>query len=291
MPRLTQVQSIRATGAAGQTSALAPGRASKRKSRAGVSKVALGAIGAIIPLMLCATSPAQAQGIDEFGAYGGRENEMYASPQNAALEIRFGRYLPNVDDEFNGAATPFADTFGDSNRYLIGLELDWQVLRIPHFGSLGPGIGWGYTKATAGAIVARTGERSEQETSLAIMPMYLVGVLRVDVLATDLGIPLVPYGKLGLGYAMWWSRSGDDSARDDNGAIGRSTSYGWQWALGGMLLLDALDPRSAAEMDENSGVNNSYFFVEWYNSYLDGFGGDRMEVGTNTWMLGLALEF
>jgi len=261
------------------------------RAPAGAHKKTLCAIGAILPLLIGAPSIAQAQGVDELGVYGESEHELYASPQHAALEIRFGRYLPNVDDEFNGGATPFADTFGNDNRYLIGLELDWQALRIPHFGSLGPGIGWGYTKATANAVVTRTGERSDQETSLAIMPMYLVGVLRVDLFAKDMGIPLVPYGKVGLGYALWWSRSGDDSARDDAGAIGRGTSFGWQYALGGMLLLDALDERSAAEMDENSGVNNSYFFLEWYNSHLDGFGGDRMEVGTNTWMLGLALEF
>ncbi|MCB9589243.1 MAG: hypothetical protein H6718_27765 [Polyangiaceae bacterium] len=248
------------------------------------------------PIALAASTlawaaPATAQGVDELGAYGGREDVHFESPQYGAVEVRFGRYVPNVDDEFNGAATPYADTFGDDSRYLIGLEFDWQLLRIPHFGSLGPGIGWGYTKSTAKAPLTSTGERSEQETSLTIMPMYLVGVLRVDVLAKDLDIPLVPYGKAGLGYALWWSRSGDESARDDNGTIGRDTSYGWQFALGGMLLLDSLDERSAIEMDENSGVNNSYFFLEWYVSNLDGFGGGKMNVGDNTWMLGLALEF
>jgi hypothetical protein len=43
-------------------------------------------------------------------------------------------------------------------------------------------------------------------------------------------------------------------------------------------------------MDAATGVNNSYFFLEWYNSQLDGFGGDQMQVGTSTWMLGLAFE-
>ncbi|MCA9644954.1 MAG: hypothetical protein KC492_29900, partial [Myxococcales bacterium] len=151
------------------------------------------------PIALAASTlawaaPATAQGVDELGAYGGREDVHFESPQYGAVEVRFGRYVPNVDDEFNGAATPYADTFGDDSRYLIGLEFDWQLLRIPHFGSLGPGIGWGYTKSTAKAPLTSTGERSEQETSLTIMPMYLVGVLRVDVLAKDLDIPLVPYG-------------------------------------------------------------------------------------------------
>ena len=58
--------------------------------------------------------------------------------------------------------------------------------------------------------------------------------------------------------------------------------------LGGMLLLDVLDRSSAVEMDTTTGVNNSYFFLEWYRSQLGT--SDQMKVGTSTWMLGLALE-
>jgi hypothetical protein len=55
-----------------------------------------------------------------------------------------------------------------------------------------------------------------------------------------------------------------------------------------MLLLDVLDRSSAVEMDTTTGVNNSYFFLEWYRSQLGT--SDQMKVGTSTWMLGLALE-
>ena len=80
-------------------------------------------------------------------------------------------------------------------------------------------------------------------------------------------------------------------SRDANGVTGEGASYGYQWALGLMLLLDNLDPLSARDLDSTFGVNNSYLFFEWYNSDLDGFGaGDQMQMGTNTWMLGLALE-
>src|SRR5690606_24899070 len=51
---------------------------------------------------------ARAQGVDEFGAYG---DTSPASDQYLALEVRFGPYLPNVDDEFSDAA-PFEETFG-----------------------------------------------------------------------------------------------------------------------------------------------------------------------------------
>ena len=119
----------------------------------------------------------------------------------------------------------------------------------------------------------------------------ILGVLRVDVLAHETAVPLVAVGKLGLGSALWWSGSGDDTSTDASGVEGRGISYGWQMALGGMLLLDALDRDAALGMDSGTGVNNSYLFAEWYFSRLDGFGsGKVMEVGANTWVLGLALE-
>ena len=238
-------------------------------------------------------SVANAQGVDEFGPYGGLERLGQAeSPQYMAFEARFGRYLPEVDKEFGGAATPFRDTFGKKNRYLMGIELDWHALRIPRFGILGPGVGAGYTRARAKALLDDgTGNRSSQDTSLAILPFYLVGVLRVDVLARETPIPLVPCVKAGLGYALWRVDDAGSRARDASGTKGEGRSYGLQYALGGMLLLDALDPEAAIEMDNTTGVNNSYFFVEWYFSNLDCFGGDCMQVGANTWMLGLALEF
>ena len=259
------------------------------------SKGVAGAVGAA---MLAAAASwlwpasARAQGVDDFGAYGQRaDTGASESPQDMALEVRFGRYVPEVDSEFDGGATPYEDTFGNDNRYLLGFELDWQLLRIPKFGTLGPGFGWGYTTISGDALLAGGGGRSDQETSLSIMPMYVAAVLRVDVLARDTPVPLVPYGKGGFGYALWWASDPDGVARDDDGVRGRGSSYGLQFALGGMLLLDSLDRGAAIEMDNTTGVNNSYFFVEWYFSNLDCFGGDCMQVGANTWMLGLALEF
>lgn len=245
----------------------------------------------IAAVVLSWAGTTSAQGTDEFGAYGGLERRHgYESPQNAAFELRFGPYTPDVDDEFSGAA-PFAQTFGDDTRILVGIEVDWQALRIPMFGSLGPGVSWGYTRFGADALLADgSGQRSSQQTTLSIMPMTLVGVLRVDVLHREMGIPVVPYGKLGLGYALWWAGDGNGGSEVD-GVKGKGSSYGLHYAVGGMLGLDFIDRASAVEMDSSVGVNSTYFFFEWYRSQLDGFGsGDQMRVGSSTWALGLALE-
>jgi hypothetical protein len=97
--------------------------------------------------------------------------------------------------------------------------------------------------------------------------------------------------KGGLGAALWWASDGLRTSRGPTGRVGRDISWGYQYALGGMFLLDFLDGDAALELDSTVGVNNSYLFFEWYKSDLDGFNnGKQMQVGTQTWFLGLAFE-
>lgn len=132
--------------------------------------------------------------------------------------------------------------------------------------------------------------------SLTIVPTYVVGVLRADVLARHTPVPLVPYAKLGVGFALWSLdlRKVEDHPEletQGTGAAAKSPSAGYQGALGIMLYLDALDRSGDLVMESDFGINSSYVFFEWYNSNLDGFGsGNDLNVGTNTWVLGIALE-
>jgi hypothetical protein len=156
--------------------------------------------------------------------------------------------------------------------------------------SFGPGFGWGIVSMD-GRTFRSNGEAADQETSLSIMPMYGVGVLRVDALAQRTPVPLAFHAKLGLGYAPWWTDDGVGLSRDEQGVEGKGASFGYQGAIGIDLLLDSFDRIAARDLDTTFGVNNSYLFFEWYYSDLDGFdAGDQMQVGTSTWMLGLTLE-
>jgi hypothetical protein len=232
---------------------------------------------------------ARAQGVDEFGAYGIKRGEQSESKQDSAYEFRFGRYVPEADDGVpNG--TPFQDIFGDNTRFIIGAEADWQLIRIPHLGTLAPGFGFGLTKFTAKARFTVGGGVSSADTRLWILPMHLVGVLRADVLPREFRIPLVPYAKLGLGYGLWWSSDGQKSAKA-NGVSGKGASYGPVYALGGMFLLDILDEDDAKSADGLTGINNSYVFLEWTRTQLDGFGKrDVLDIGSSSWTLGVAVE-
>ena len=228
--------------------------------------------------------------VDQFGVYG--DTQLTSSPQTMAVELRLGQYLPQVDDEFGGGATPFKDHFGGKSRWMLGLELDWQLLRLERIGSLGPGIGFGYTSLESKDYHDPPGgdrEVAAEGSTLKILPLYAVAVLRIDALAEQTPVPLSFYGKGGFSYAYWWA-SYAEGLDVVEGTKANDTSWGTNWALGVSLLLDALDRRAANNMDASNGINNSYVFLEWYNSDLSGLGSNTMQVGDNTWMAGLAFE-
>jgi hypothetical protein len=217
------------------------------------------------------------------------------SSQYMAVELRFGPYAPRVDESQGVIGTPYKDFFGDKTRFQFGIEVDGQLYRVPHIGSLGVGGSWGYTRQS-GANKLPDGETSDipiqQESSLTIQPMYAVGVLRVDVLAREFHVPLVGYGKLGLAYALWSINNGNETAKncDANGehcVSGRGDSLGTQAALGVMLQLDWMEPSAAVELDTSMSINNSYLFFEWS---VSNYGRDQMNVGSNSWVTGLAVE-
>ncbi len=269
----------------------------------------LAALIAFTALLLSALSPtALAQGSDALGAYGGaKDPNRYRTGQEFMLELRVQQYIPDVDAEFadgqrtprtseiaiEDAGGPYEYVFGKGRRYAVGFEFDWQVFRIPYIGTVGPAYGFLSTKSTAKARSLKDPEtKSGEETALTIIPMYLVAVLRADVIWNEFGIPLIPYAKGGVGWALWWSQTGG-KVDTVNGVRAQGTTFGYQFALGGALLLDFFDEEAAGEMDNSIGVNHSYIFAEWYVSKLEGGGifKKQMYVGTNSWAAGLAFEF
>ena len=251
-----------------------------------------------------------------------------ATKPSFALEIRFGTYLPNVDSEFSATPGPFTKVFGTdcstaptsttkpsvSPRLYFGLEGDFMPVRIPYLGMFGLGLGWGYTKfsnyaqfttktATSATSTSTTNPScSAETTSLTIMPMHASLVLRIDELMRRTGIPLVPYGKAGAGFSFWRattdagteqcsSKSSDPAAAaacaTSHNGIGLTPSL--HFALGGMIALNFIDPRSSARLDETTGIHHAYIFGEWYSDTLT-LSSKVMHVGASSWVAGLAVD-
>jgi hypothetical protein len=240
-------------------------------------------------LTLLGSARASAQYSGEPDTDWRRTPRRHESHQRWAFELRIGPYRPKIDDEFSNGKQPFKQVFGDGSHLYFGVELDWQALRIPHVGTLGPGVGWGYTTMSALAKLSGTSTDSAENTSLWIMPMYLAGVARIDALAREWSIPIVPYAKFGMGYALWRTSNDLGMSHFDN-ISGKGHAYGLHIAGGAALQLDFLDAEASGELENAAGINHSYVYVEWVYSNLGALHSGEMHVGTSSWVTGLAFE-
>jgi hypothetical protein len=215
----------------------------------------------------------------------------FRSAQNFALELRLSPYYAQIDDDPNlHGQRPFDKNFGSKAHVSVGLEFDWQVYRIPHVGTIGPGFAIAYVGMSRD-VTTVSGRTSGDSTSLSIYPFFVDAVLRADAFWRDSGFPLVPYGKAGLGLGLWRASNAAGTARAD-GVVGKGASWGTSFALGVSFALDALDKGSSRTMDNSTGINNTYVFLEESWLTLNGIAQkNALHVGSNTWVAGLAFEF
>ncbi len=234
------------------------------------------------------------------------------SPQYGAFELKFGPYKPAVDDNKRlGGATPYKDTFGDDVMFLTTLELDWQFWHPPGF-SLGIGGSAGFMQAYAKAKIAddegaATDESSADYTVLNVIPFALLAVVRIDVLADELHVPLVPFFKAGLNWYLWWvlgaggntasAEVTDEATGESKTVEGHGGTLGWQLNTGLMFRLDDFDRMSARTFDNEVGANHSYLFAEFIWAWVDRFGDNEyLNLSTNTFagatvLFGVCVEF
>jgi hypothetical protein len=220
------------------------------------------------------------------------------SPQYGAFELKFGPYKPNVDDE-PGLSTPvYENTFNNKSMFLTVIELDYQFWHPPGV-SLGIGGSVGFMQAYAKSTLDAEGDASQDTsdyTVLNVIPMALMFVVRVDVLADKFNVPLVPYGKIGLNWYVWWILNGGE-IESATGGEGSGGTFGWQGTVGLALELDVLDPMTARTFDNEVGVNHTYLFAELLWAKVENFGtNDCLYLSTAnffgaTVLAGLAIEF
>jgi hypothetical protein len=265
--------------------------------------IARAVVSAAVAASVLAVAPAAFAQDDRVDTLGTLHHKKYESPQHFAIELRLAPFFyPDIDtDPSLGGCTPFRTVFGPGKTVLFGAEFDWQALRIPHIGTLGPGAGIGYATFSANAPLASsggggclttTGQSSGETTSLNIYPFYTVAVFRADGLWKDLGVPFVPYAKAGLGGALWQATNTLGTSTF-GGQKGQGYSFGAELALGIGFNLNFLDPYAAKNFDESMGVNSTYLFAEWTDASLNGLGfqSNPLRVGGTMWTFGLAWEF
>jgi len=238
------------------------------------------------------------------------------SPVQGNVDLQLGPYFPRIDEEFdNSDEQPFADTFGSDNTTMA--QLDAVYYLWDQHGKLGVGASFGYAKFSGQAQI-EGGEGSNgggsdgggsngggsgdgvsdedgvdltEQTNFNVFPLGVIATYRWDHPVQEWDIPVALRGELGFDYYLWRIADESGNTADTGDLSGSGGTPGVHASLRGELLLDWIDPKSAAQFDFSWGINNTYLFWEFTFSRVRDFDGEGFRLGDNFWRLGLAFEF
>jgi hypothetical protein len=176
------------------------------------------------------------------------------SPEGYLLSLGVGIYRPNPGDQAFDLVYP-----GD-NGPLIMPEFDFFLYRIPFIGPVGIGIagGWaaysGFACKGLGTAVSNTCDASTEGTKFSLFPVNALAVVRIDALARETPVPFVFTGKIGYSTVIYNEKTG--------GTKQGGVSHGVAWAFQFAIELNFINERRANALDEDWGINSSFFFFE-----------------------------
>jgi hypothetical protein len=183
----------------------------------------------------------------------GESAEAGWSPEGYLLSFGVGAYRPDPGSQ------EFDLVYPSGNGPLLLAEFDFFLYRIPFLGPIGIGIagGWAGYKGAAcvdGTVMGDTCAPSTQSAKFSIFPLNAMAVLRIDALARKTAVPFVFTGKVGFNTAFF----NEDLGTGKSGG----TSFGFGWAAQLALELNFINERRANALDEDWGINSSFFFFE-----------------------------
>jgi hypothetical protein len=198
-----------------------------------------------------------------------------ARPLDLTLEARVGPYLPDTDP-YRGAnaldvsrgASAFACSFGLGVRPVVFVSPSITVFDL--FGTLTLGGEVGFYSVRAKRLsnaLDCSSHTAVTSDELTIVPLLATVTYRFDWALDRFSVPVVPYGRLGLGGAGYLiTQDGkfptgylsSDGQRKD--AVG--FSLGGKVAVGMMVALDFLEPMRALRARAKNIYKHTFVFVE-----------------------------
>jgi hypothetical protein len=199
------------------------------------------------------------------------------SPEGYLLSLGVGVYRPDPGSQTFDVVYP-----GDNGPLLL-VSFDFFLYRIPFIGPIGIDIGGGWAgyKGLACELPADTScGGSTQTAKFSIFPLNTMAVLRIDALARQTPVPFVFTGKVGYTNVFFNEDTGSGKQAGRSGGLG--------WAAQFALELNFINPRRANSLDEDWGINSSFFFFELAGADAN----SRAPVGDKLFFMGgLGLTF
>jgi hypothetical protein len=222
------------------------------------------------------------------------------SPRWGSFQVSLSPFSPNIDSEFtNSLAPPYATTFGTSRPLMVQGMFSKSVW-ITEAGSLDVGFGAGWWQVSGqGQYTDSSGAvQRGGTTTLMIIPLQIGVSYRVDWFYDRFEVPLAPYVR-GAIVDYIWNASGQGGVSSWTSAAGTAyrasgATWGWSTTLGLALVLDALDPGLARQMDYDVGINRSMLFFDFTRSSVNDFGSQtswQLAPSYWAWSAGLLFVF
>jgi len=247
---------------------------------------------ALAALLAAAAAPAGAEVVST--------ETMGPSPRWGAFQLSFATLEPNIDSgNFSGGltSTPYATVFG-TNRPLLTQILFSRSAWMTEVGTLDVGLGIGYWQANGkGIAVTSSGTVTGGSTSLVILPLQLAAGYRFDIFYDQWGVPFEPYARIALVDDIWWTSGQSGISSYTNPSTGQSSrgqgsTYGWAGTVGLALVLDALDPTMARQMDFDTGINHTMLFFDFTKGSVNDFGSNSSwQLAPSYWMWSAGILF
>ena len=174
------------------------------------------------------------------------------TPEGFLVSFGVGAYRPNPGSQ------SFDLVYPSGNGPILLGEFDFFLYRIPFLGPIGIGVagGWASYKGTGCLATSAPGTcvPSSDSAKFSIFPLNAMFVLRIDALARKTPVPFVFTGKVGYNTVFF---------KEDVGS-GKSSgrSHGFGWAAQIALELNFINQRRANALDQDWGINSSFFFFE-----------------------------
>jgi len=182
----------------------------------------------------------------------GNANKEGWTPEGFLVSFGVGSYRPNPGSQAFDLIYP-----SGNGPVLLG-EFDFFLYRIPFLGPMGIGVagGWASYKGT-GCLAGSTPGAcipSSDSAKFSLFPLNAMFVLRIDALARETPVPFVFTGKVGYNTVFFKETVGTSKSS------GRSHGFGWAVQIA--LELNFINERRANALDEDWGINSSFFFFE-----------------------------
>lgn len=221
---------------------------------------------------------------------------MNESPRNWSFHLGFGEYrMSQIDKEFKNGEKPFKRIFGSGMKFMFQGGFEYFVYK--GWGTLGLEGAIGYYKAKGHGLYL-DGTKSRDTTIFNMIPLKGSLVYRFDNTWRDWGVPLVPYGKIGLDSYVWWITQRKNNvasytdAQNGGSSKGRGATFGFHVSYGMMLAMDFIDPKLARDFDADMGVNHTYLYIEGVYARVNNFGAKKSwNLSDHHFMTGILFEF